>query len=72
MNSNTIDLKVNDIGGADTLLVRRWTRRGTFPGDGCVVGDRMGGAVVDVEYVGDITPRPPQGAHPPIELGPGR
>jgi pimeloyl-ACP methyl ester carboxylesterase len=28
MNSNTIDLKLNDIGGADTLLVRRWPGAG--------------------------------------------
>lgn len=50
------------------LLVRRWTKRGTFPGSGRFVG----ATVVDVEYVGDVTPRGPQGGEPPIELGPGR
>ena len=43
-------------------LIRRWSLgRGPF----------FGTAVVDVEYVGDVTPpRGPSG--PPIELGPGR
>jgi UPF0716 protein FxsA len=53
---------------ARNLLIRRWTKRGTFPGAGRFVG----GAVVDVEYVGDVTPERPQGGSPPIELGPGR
>ena len=43
-------------------LIRRWSLgRGPF----------FGAAVVDVEYVGDVTP--PRGpSAPPIELGPGR
>jgi UPF0716 protein FxsA len=50
------------------LLVRRWVGRGTLPGSGRFVG----ATVVDVEYVGDVTPERPQGGSPPIELGPGR
>ena len=38
------------------------TRRGVLVWD----------TVVDVEYVGDVTPERPQGGSPPIELGPGR
>jgi len=52
-------------------LIRRWSRGGTFPGSGR--GRFVGATVVDVEYVGDVTPtRSPDNSGPPIELGPGR
>ena len=48
-------------------LVKRWSAgRGMFAG-----GGRFRAAVVDVEYVGDVTPRR-EPERPATELGPGR
>ncbi len=49
-------------------LIARWTRGQGLPGVGRPF---VRARVVDVEYVGDVTPRP-RPATPPTELGPGR
>jgi UPF0716 protein FxsA len=49
-------------------LIRRWTKGAGLPGTRRFVR----GAVVDVEYVGDVTPRRPGPTPPPTELGSGR
>ena len=49
-------------------LIHRWTNGRGLAGTG---GSFMRARVVDVEYVGDVTPRRGP-TEPPIELGPGR
>jgi UPF0716 protein FxsA len=49
-------------------LIHRWTNGRGLAGTG---GSFMRARVVDVEYVGDVTPRHDP-SDPPIELGPGR
>ncbi len=52
-------------------LLHRWSNgRGMF-GSGTFAGRSFGGGVVDVEYVGDVTPRRDRDG-PTTELGPGR
>jgi UPF0716 protein FxsA len=50
-------------------LIRRWSKGSGLPGSRRRF---MGGAIVDVEYVGDVTPRNPGPTPPPTELGRGR
>ena len=49
-------------------LIHRWTNGRGLAGTG---GSFMRARVVDVEYIGDVTPRRGP-SDPPIELGPGR
>jgi UPF0716 protein FxsA len=51
-----------------TRLIHRWTNGRGLAGTG---GSFMQARVVDVEYIGDVTPRHGP-SDPPIELGPGR
>jgi UPF0716 family protein affecting phage T7 exclusion len=46
-------------------LIARWRKR-------ALAGTGGRGVVVDVEYLGDVTPRPPRPSDQPPELGGGR